>query len=113
MIAKTPLAKMTLNMKKVFSATLTDTAITKSTAFALIATVSIGEIFLQGMKKNRKTTIMCEGDAKRMGANEVIIFAIEALVSLLLVIGFFYEEKVARFERKLAKAVKRLCRKLF
>ena len=48
-----------------------------------------------------------------MGTAEILIFAIEAAVSVLLVIGFLYEEEVAAVERKFIKAVKRLCRKLF
>lgn len=48
-----------------------------------------------------------------MGTQEVLIFAVETAISILLIIGFMYEEKVAAIERKIIKAVKRICRKLF
>ena len=46
-------------------------------------------------------------------ANETIVFAVEALIAAAFVIGFMYEEKIARFERKLFKKVKKICRKWF
>ena len=43
----------------------------------------------------------------------VTLFAVEVMIATALIIGFMYEDKVARIERKLFKAVKKICRKWF
>ena len=43
----------------------------------------------------------------------VTLFAVELMIATALIIGFMYEDRVARFERKLFKKVKKICRKWF